>query len=80
MSCARQGHPRPTGHSEYFRQNMVHQEREWQTPPALLLQEAQGQCERAKDTDTGRQAPQARCPICYWERAEERKNEAAEPQ
>ena len=44
-----QGHPRQTGHSEEFWQNVVHRRREWQTTPAFLPREPLGQYERQKD-------------------------------
>ena len=57
-----QGHPRQTGHSEEFWQNVVHWKREWLV---FLLREPHEQYEKAKRYDTGRWAPQVRRhPIC----------------
>ena len=50
-----QGHPRQTGHSEEFWQNVVHWRREWLV---FLLREPHEQYEKAKRYDTGRWAPQ----------------------
>ena len=36
MSLATQGHPRWTGHSREFWQNMIHQRSKWQTIPVYL--------------------------------------------
>ena len=48
-----QGHPRQTGHSEEFWQNVVHWRREWLV---FLLREPHEQYEKAKRYDTGRWA------------------------
>ena len=37
MSRAVQGHPRRTGYSREFWQNVIHWQREWQTTPGYLL-------------------------------------------
>ena len=71
MSHALQGHPRQTGQSEEFWQNMAHWRRKWQPTPVFLPQEPHEQYEKAKRHDTERQSPQVgRCPIYYWGRAE----------
>ena len=49
MRHAFQGHPRHTGHSEEFWQNMVHWRRKWQTTPVFLPWELHEQYERQKD-------------------------------
>ena len=49
-----QGHPRWTGHSGEFWQNVVHRRREWQTTPVLLPWEPHEQHEKAKRYDIRR--------------------------
>ena len=56
ISHAMQGHPKLTGHSEEFWQNVVHWRRKWQTTPVFLLQEPHEQYEKAKRYYTGRWA------------------------
>ena len=48
MSHAMQGHPRQTGHSEEFWQNVIHWRRVWQTTPVCLPQEPHELYEKAK--------------------------------
>ena len=48
MSHAVQGHPRQTGHSEEFWQNMVHWRKKWQPTPVFLPGEPHEQYEKAK--------------------------------
>ena len=44
-----QGHPRQTGQSEEFRQNMFLWRRQWQTTPVFSLQEPMKNMKRQKD-------------------------------
>ena len=53
MSHAMQGHPRQTGHSGEFWQNVVHR-KEWQLTPVFLPQKSHEQYEKAKRYDTRR--------------------------
>ena len=55
-----QGHPRWTGHSEDFWQNVAHWRRKQQTTPVFLLREPHKQDEKAERQDNGRWAPQVR--------------------
>ena len=48
MSHAMQGHPRQTGHSEGFWQNVIHCRRVWQTAPVCLPQEPHELYKKAK--------------------------------
>ena len=48
MSYGLQGHPRRTGHSEEFWQNVVHWRGKWQTTPVFLTQESHKQYEGKK--------------------------------
>ena len=51
-----QGHPKQTGHSEEFWQNVVHWRRRWQTAPVSLPPEPHKQYEKRK-SDAGIRAP-----------------------
>ena len=72
---AMQGHPRQTGHSGEFWQNVVHR-KEWQLTPVFLPQKSHEQYEKAKRYDTRRWAlgPYA---TEEEQRDTSRKNEAA---
>ena len=52
-----QGHPRQTGHSGEFSQNVVHWRREWQTTSVFLPQESHEQHEKSKRSHSGRPSP-----------------------
>ena len=72
MSHATQGHPRWTGHSGEFLQNVVRWRTEWQTIPVYLLQEPHELYKKVKWCDTKRWAPSQvrRYQLCYWGRVE----------
>ena len=57
MSHAMQGHPRWTGHSEEFWQNVVRWRGKWEPIPIFLLGEPHEQYEKANRYDTGRWTP-----------------------
>ena len=66
-----QGHPRWTGHSEEFWQNVVCWRGKWEPIPIFLVGEPHEQYEQAKIYDTGRWTPQVgRGPICFWRRVD----------
>ena len=56
-----QGHPRQTGHSEEFWQNLVYWKRKWKHTPVFL----HGQYEKAKRYETGKWVWVWRYPIWY---------------
>ena len=49
MSHTAQGHPRWTGHSEEFYQNVVHWRRKWQPIPGLLHEKPMNSIKREDD-------------------------------
>ena len=70
-SYGMQGHPRWTGCSREFWQNVIHCRK--QATPVSLLWEPQELYKRPKRYDTKRWVPPAwSCPISYWGRAEEK--------
>ena len=85
MSQAVQSHPRWTGHSEEFWQNVVYWRRKQQPTPVFLPQESHEQYEKAKIYDPGRWVPKVG-RVQYANGEEQRainnssrKNEAAGP-
>ena len=67
-----QGHPRQTGQSEEFRQNVFLWRRQWQTTPVFSLQEPMKNMKRQKDkTLEDEPPPVGRCPVYYWRRMEQ---------
>ena len=88
MSDAVQGHPRQTGHTEEFWQNMVHWRRKWQPKPVFLSGKPHEQYKKAKGKNTGKMdtAPSKSERVQHAMREEQRaitnsskKNEAAGP-
>ena len=51
MARAVQGHPRQTGHSEAFWQNVVHWRKGWQTTPYSCCENTMSSMKKAKNTD-----------------------------
>ena len=77
MNHAMQCHPRQTGRSGEFWQNVVHWRREWQTTSEFLPWESHEQYEKAKRYDTERWTPRL-LSVQYATGEEQRNNSRSE--